>query len=218
MGTAKDLLNIAAGELGVTEAPSGSNNVKYGAWFGLNGYPWCMMFVQWCFARAGVTLPARTASCTVLMNYAKKAGMWVTGGYQPGDVVIYDWGGDKVPDHCGIVESASGSSVTAIEGNTAVGNDSNGGEVMRRTRTVSQIMGAVRPEFTEDDMDIEALTEDQLVRLAERMQAALGKRPIGQTLTAELQEAVAMGITDGSDPNAFCTRAQAAVMVKRSKK
>ena len=31
------------------------------------------------------------------------------------------------------------------------------------------------------------------------------------------QEAVAAGITDGSSPNAFCTRAQAAVMVKRGK-
>lgn len=36
------------------------------------------------------------------------------------------------------------------------------------------------------------------------------------TLAPELQEAVDAGITDGSSPNAFCTRAQAAVMVKRS--
>lgn len=69
----------------------------------------------------------------------------------------------------------------------------------------------------EDDMDIEALTDGQLIRLAERMQAALGKRPLGETLVPELQEAVAAGITDGSNPNAFCTRAQAAVMVKRAK-
>lgn len=151
MGTVKDLLNIAVGELGVTEAPSGSNKVKYGAWYGLNGYAWCVMFVQWCFAQAVVTLPVKTSSCTVLMNYAKKAGMWITGGYQPGDVVIYDWGGDKVPDHCGIVESVSGSSVTAIEGNTAVGNDSNGGEVMRRVRQVSSILGAVRPVYEKEE-------------------------------------------------------------------
>lgn len=69
----------------------------------------------------------------------------------------------------------------------------------------------------EDDMDIEALTDGQLIRLAERIQAALGKRPLGETLAPELQEAVAAGITDGSNPNAFCTRAQAAVMVKRAK-
>lgn len=69
----------------------------------------------------------------------------------------------------------------------------------------------------EDGMDVEALTEEQLIRLAERMQAALGKRPLGETLAPELQEAVAARITDGSNPNAFCTRAQAAVMVKRAK-
>lgn len=151
MGTVNELLDIARGELGVKEAPSGSNKVKYAEWYGLNGYPWCVMFVQWCFDRAGVTLPANTASCAVLRNYAKKAGMWVTGGYQPGDVVIYDWGADGIPDHCGIVESVSGSSVTAIEGNTAVGNDSNGGKVMRRVRQTAFILGAVRPVYEKEE-------------------------------------------------------------------
>ena len=33
-----------------------------------------------------------------------------------------------------------------------------------------------------------------------------------------IEEAVAAGITDGSSPNAFCTRAQAAVMVLRGKR
>lgn len=42
-------------------------------------------------------------------------------------------------------------------------------------------------------------------------------RPSGGTLAPELEEAVTMGITDGSNPNAFCTRAQAAVMVKRGR-
>lgn len=65
-------------------------------------------------------------------------------------------------------------------------------------------------------MDIENLTEDQLIRLAERLQAALAKRPISATLAAEVEEAVALGITDGSGPNKFCTRAQCAAMVKRA--
>ena len=68
----------------------------------------------------------------------------------------------------------------------------------------------------EDDMDIEKLTDEQLIRLAERMQAALAKRPISTTLAAEVDEAVALGITDGSGPNKFCTRAQCAAMVKRA--
>ena len=66
-------------------------------------------------------------------------------------------------------------------------------------------------------LDIEALTDEELVRLAERMNAALAKRAVSDTLASELAEAKALGITDGSNPNAFCTRAQAAVMVKRAK-
>lgn len=151
MATAKALLQIAEAELGTKESPAGSNQVKYASWYGLPGQPWCVMFVQWVFTRAGVLLPARTASCTALMNAAKATGMWVESGYRPGDVAIYDWGGDKVPDHCGIVEKISGKTVTAIEGNTAFGNDSNGGEVMRRTRAESQILGAIRPVYEEDN-------------------------------------------------------------------
>lgn len=151
MPTANNLLEIAVGELGTKESPAGSNRVKYASWYGLQGQPWCMMFVMWVFAQAGVALPTRTASCTTLMNAAKAAGDWVTADYQPGDVVIYDWGGDKVPDHCGIVESVSGSSVTAIEGNTSFSNDSNGGEVMRRVRQASSILGAVRPVYDKEE-------------------------------------------------------------------
>lgn len=150
MTTAQALLEIARGELGTKESPAGSNRVKYATWYGLPGQPWCVMFVMWVFAQAGAALPTRTASCTLLMNAAKKAGTWVTSGYLPGDVVIYDWGANGVPDHCGIVESASGSAVTAIEGNTAVGNDSDGGEVMRRERQTRQILGAVRPRYEEE--------------------------------------------------------------------
>ena len=218
MGTVNELLKIANGELGTKEAPSGSNKVKYAEWYGLNGYAWCVMFVQWCFAQANVSLPVKTASCTVLMNYAKKADMWVTSGYQPGDVVIYDWGGDKVPDHCGIVESVDGSYITAIEGNTAVGNDSDGGEVMRRNRTVNQIIGAVRPQFMEDDMDLTKWTDDQITYLINRIQNVLAKKEASETLESELKEAVEMGITDGSDPNALCSRIQASVMCKRTAK
>lgn len=149
MSSVDRLLGVARGELGTKESPANSNKVKYGAWYGLNGYAWCVMFVQWVFDKCGVALPIKTASCTQLMNAAKADGVWVTSCYKPGDVVIYDWGRDYVPDHCGIVESVNGSQVIAIEGNTSIGNDSDGGEVMRRTRSTSKILGAVRPTFND---------------------------------------------------------------------
>lgn len=152
MAYASDLLRIAAAELGTKESPAGSNKVKYSSWYGLVG-PWCAMFVQWCCSQAGVKLPARTASCGALMNAAQEDGSWVTGNYKPGDVVIYDFPGGAATDHCGIVESVSSNYVTCIEGNTGTNDESNGGEVMRRTRPLSQVVGAVRPAYIDEPSD-----------------------------------------------------------------
>ena len=229
MATARDVLNIARNDLGYKESPAGSNRTKYGEWYGLNGQPWCMMAIQFWLNQAGVPAPLKTASCGSFMRAAQTHGQWVTGNYQPGDIVIMDFPGNKFrTDHCGIVVTALTDGVRTIEGNTGVGNDSNGGEVMERTRPLSVIIGAYRPHYAEetvekeDDMDIDKLinsmTDEQLIHLVERIQAALAKRPISATLEAEVEEAAALGITDGSGPNKFCTRAQCAAMVKRAVK
>jgi hypothetical protein len=54
--------------------------------------------------------------------------------------VIFDWDGG-LPDHVGIVVRAAGGALQTVEGNTGVGNDSNGGEVMRRQRRLGQAAG-----------------------------------------------------------------------------
>ena len=149
---ANKVLAVARGELGNTESPAGSNRTKYGKWFGLDGYAWCMMFVMWCFGQVGALklLPKRTASSGDLMRAAKAAGCWVTKDYRPGDVVIYDFSGKRqTTEHCGIVEVVlPGYGVQAIEGNTSqAGSQSNGGMVCRKTRLKSQIVGAMRPEY-----------------------------------------------------------------------
>ena len=225
MATAQQLLDIARAELGTTESPAGSNNVMYNtAYYGRDVYdglwdtefPWCVVFIWWCFRQAGAAElfygGYRTASCRQLLSYHKRQAVT---DYQPGDIIFYNFHGKATAEHVGICESAGGSSIVTIEGNTGVGNDANGGAVMRRTRSLGQIVGAYRPAYEEDDMDIEALTDEQLVRLAERMQAALGAKSVGPARRPELAEAMAAGITDGGSPDAFCTRAQAAVMVKR---
>ena len=158
MATAKEILAVARGELGYKESPAGSNRTKYGTWFGLNGQPWCMLFIQWVFTQAGAEslLAARTASCGAFMRAAQSTGQWVTGGYQPGDIVIMDFPGNKArTDHCGIVVTALTNGVRTIEGNTASGDDSNGGEVMERTRPLSVIIGAYRPHYAEEIVEKE---------------------------------------------------------------
>lgn len=156
MATAERVLSIARKELGTKESPANSNRVKYNTWYygrevSGSAYPWCMAFVQWCFAQAGIPLPLRTASCGALMNAAQKAGRLVTGNIRPGDVVIYDFPGGAATDHCGIVEKMTMDGVVAIEGNTSeAGSQSNGGMVCRKTRPVGLIAGVVRPKFKED--------------------------------------------------------------------
>ena len=152
MATVSELLEIARRQIGVKESPPKSNNVRYNTWYygrEVSGaaYPWCMVFVQWVFAQAGVKLPVRTASCGALMRAAQSAGCWVTRGYQPGDVVIYDFPGGAATDHCGIVEAVDGTYISAIEGNTSSSNDADGGAVERRARKFAQIVGAVRPTY-----------------------------------------------------------------------
>ena len=150
--TARTALYVAASQVGVTETPSGTNKTKYGKAYGLDGQPWCMMFVWWVFQQAGFNL-YKTASCTALVDRyrSKSPGQIVRVNYRPGDIVFFDFSGKKSKtEHVGIVESvmANGTIIT-IEGNTGTGNDANGGAVMRRSRKENVITCAVRPEFSQ---------------------------------------------------------------------
>ena len=188
MATERDILRIAEAEVGYRENPAGSNRTKFGAWYGLDGQPWCMMFIQWVLRQAGAEsmLPERTASCTALMRAAKAAGQWVTDGFCPGDVVIYDFSGKKrQPQHCGLVEAVQEGFVTAVEGNTGVGNEANGGAVMRRKREMFLVLGAVRPKYEKEG---ESMTYQHLKDIPEKF------RPIVETL---MNAGIIQG--DGSD-------------------
>ena len=197
MATANQLLTIARKQLGICENPPGSNNVRYNTWYygrevmG-SAYPWCMVFVQWVFAQAGVKLPVRTASCGALMNAAKAAGCWVTAGFKPGDVVIYDFPGGAATNHCGIVETELPDyGVQAVEGNTSQsGSQSNGGMVCRKNRPGKYIVGAVRPVFDkekeEDDMVIYKTLNDVPSWYKAAVQKAMDKDALKGTSGKEI--------------------------------
>lgn len=80
------------------------------------------------------------------------------------------------------------------------------------------------PLYINAEEEIDMITEESIknmsdgavLALANRIQTIVGRQEQTGNLAKELQEAVKMGITDGSTPKAFCTRAQAAIMVKRS--
>ena len=92
MTTGKDVLTAALSQLGTKESPPESNRVKYNTWYygkevSGGAYPWCMAFVQWCYARAGAALPFKTASCGALLRwYREHDPACITKTPVPGDI------------------------------------------------------------------------------------------------------------------------------------
>jgi hypothetical protein len=144
--------------LGIKELPPNSNKTQFGEWFGVNGVAWCNIFVSYCFATspanyiicggfkgAGVKAGKGCAYVPTTEAWLRASGKWVgKTEAQPGDIVIFNWDQKGDPEHIGIVESWVGGpqgQFVSIEGNTSVGNDSDGGEVMRRTRRLGQVDG-----------------------------------------------------------------------------
>ena len=147
------LISTAAGQIGAAESPRGSNNILFNtAYYGRevsgSAYPWCMVFVWWCFRQAGLSHlfydGGRTASCTALMRWAKARGRWIKDGYQAGDVILFQFDADAYADHVGILERLDNGKLVCIEGNT---ND----EVRRVVRDPSVVMGAWRPLWEDEE-------------------------------------------------------------------
>ena len=89
------------------------------------------------------------AGCPYAVRNVRKWGRLVTVP-QPGDVVFFDWNGDGIFDHTGIFVKDLGKGLfQSIEGNTAFGNDSNGGEVMKRSDRKYKHAIFVRPKVLE---------------------------------------------------------------------
>ncbi|MDO4314297.1 MAG: CHAP domain-containing protein [Oscillospiraceae bacterium] len=233
MARASDLLALARGELGVGESPAGSNCVKYNtAYYGREvrdtagtKYPWCVVFLWWLFREAGAPElfygGGRTASCGTLMGYAKTHGLFVSGGYVPGDLVFLRFSAKQAaPEHIGIVRDvrADGALVT-IEGNTSPENDANGGQVRQRVRPAWQAVGGYRPAYEEDeDMDQAAFN-----KLADKwLESRAALAPSIQTEEGEAARAWAeeQGILLGDGQGrkqyrSFCTREQAVLFLYR---
>jgi len=135
-------LDAAIAELGYVESPNGSNNNKFGAWYGMNGVPWCAIFVTWCFeVGAGGSSSFAKGNYYSYVPYVVsdarngRNGLSAVSSPKPGDLVCYDWQFDGTFDHIGIFKSGSDYEFRAIEGNTSNGNNSNGGQVMDRARS-----------------------------------------------------------------------------------
>ena len=110
----------------VTVALSQVGNVggqPYWSWYGFSSrVEWCACFVSWCSEQCGYiesgAMP-KFSYCPTGVEWFRSRGQWLDRNSIPpaGSVIFFDWGGDGVADHVGIVESCDGSTVYTIEGN-----------------------------------------------------------------------------------------------------
>lgn len=210
------VIEIARGELGVTENPPGSNRVKYWDDYdpAYQGQPWCVAFLWWVFSRAGERMAffggGKTASCGMLLRWYREQGLTVpVSEVQPGDIVILNFHNGTDTEHCGLVTGTSKVSATGgvvqiatIEGNTSPsdGSQSNGGMVCEKTRYPSQIVAVCRPQYKAEGTavdDISGHWAEESIRFC-------------------VEHGLMKGYPDGSfQPDKAVTRAEVATILKR---
>ena len=165
----QSIIDTAAAENGTKESPANSNKTKYGQWYGLDGEKWCAIFVSFVYHHAGHPLeaidrPKGYQSCQSGFNFWKRKNR-ITKEPQPGDVVLYDWTGDGHCDHTGIFVKwvdAAKTKFQAWEGNTAQGNDSDGGQVMLRERNKTLVAAFVTPISLDSNPPVDNNNDDTL--------------------------------------------------------
>lgn len=167
MATGADVLRVAAREIGYREQPG--KRTKYGEWYGLQGEPWCMEFVQWVYHEAGADLPFRTASCGSLLRwYTEQQPDCIREKPVPGCVVIFDLPGTQsTTDHTGIFVRLADGKITTIDGNTSNENEGNGGWVQQRTRRVADVKPVyIVPRELQEEPDMKRYDNMSEIRIA----------------------------------------------------
>ncbi len=153
MTTADQVIWTAATQLGMVESPAGSNRQPYGRWYGLNGVQWCAIFNAWTMAHAGWGDPREVFGlgpqgwqyCPAILRDMRTRGLLVAPyAVRRGDGLLFNWPGGDPSEHFGLCEVNNGTSVVAIEGNTSLSSNSNGGQVMRRGRSYGVIAAGIR--------------------------------------------------------------------------
>ena len=96
----------------------------YWSWYGFGGrVEWCACFVSWCANECGYidtgVIP-KFAGCVLGSQWFMDRGQWQDGSFEPsaGQIIFFDWEGDGVTDHVGIVERAENGTVYTVEGNS----------------------------------------------------------------------------------------------------
>ena len=125
------MVDIALSQVGTQERNAdgtiGSGNyTEYGAWYGMDGQPWCAMFVSWAADRAGLlnTVVPRQASTSRGVSAYMDRGLYAprSSNYIPreGDAIYFQNSSTGQVKHIGIVVAydPQAQRVYTVEGNT----------------------------------------------------------------------------------------------------
>lgn len=93
-------------------------------WYGFDSrVEWCACFVSWCANECGYIdagIIPKYAGCVNGVQWFRDRGQWADGSYEPspGTIIFFDWEGDGVTDHTGIVQKCENGTVYTVEGNS----------------------------------------------------------------------------------------------------
>lgn len=212
------VIAVAEGELGTTEWPPNSNNVKYNTeYYGrqVSGspYKWCVSGLWWVYKHADEESAffggGRTASCGTLLRYYREMGQTVpVSQAERGDIAILNFSGTSDTEHCGLVtdvQRKNGSIlyIRTVEFNTTPGlegSQDNGGCVASKVRYPRQVVGVCRPQYMEEPVKKDDLTGHWAEAACRKAEA----------------KGVMRGYPDGSwAPDKTMTRAELATVLDR---
>ena len=116
-GGSDDIVAVALSQVGNV------GGQPYWSWYGFSSrVEWCACFVSWCSDQCGYIesgVMPKHSYCPTGVEWFRSRGQWQDRNSipAPGAIIYFDWDGNSVSDHVGIVESCDGATVYTIEDN-----------------------------------------------------------------------------------------------------
>lgn len=148
LGTSQAMIKIARSQIGYREGPD--NDTIFGKLYGLNGQPWCAMWITWLRGPAGCTkIIPRHAFTPAGANWFKERGQWHTGGPRKGDLhYVYNRSLGRIAHIELVTRVLEDGAFLVMGGNTSnTGSRTGDGVYQLKRRGVSHGGGLGRPKY-----------------------------------------------------------------------
>jgi len=139
----------------------GDNKTIFGLQYGMNGQPWCGMFISSCFDEAGLVklVAAQSekgfASCSIALKwFTDRKQIVPVDEARAGDIVFFHFGSGTRANHVGIVieNRPDKNYMITCEGNTSdpKGSQRDGDGVYVKTRKYGPVVAVARPKYPKE--------------------------------------------------------------------